>query len=614
MLSAGATSARLVALDASSAWARFARAREVQDLCASWLELQCAQTPQIRLGLVLWRQEDRSFAPAAVWPSGTTEVTALGEAARKGLVDKRGFCEPAPGGDSSLLCYPLLVQDEAWGVAVLELGVTQPVPLQEAMRSLHWGAGWLERLAVEQRMSPLHHRSARLADANDLMALVLEQGDAKAAAIALSNEVVARLGARRALVGVVDARRRVRAEAISNTAWFDRRNAAVNAVENLMEEALDQGRTVTSPSADEGGGILNVAHEEYRKAQGLGAVLSVPLPGRQEDVAVLSVEFDPQALPPSHAGPWLEAVALLCGPALQDKLALRRWWAGRGPQAVTALWHRLAGRGHARWKIAAVGSVLALAVMTLLPWDYRIGARALVEGAEQRAAAAPFRGFVATASVRAGATVRRGQVLATLDQKDLQLEQVRWRSELEQSEQKYRDALARRERPAVVQLSAQIRQAQAQLALVEEKIARSTIVAPIDGLVVTGDLSQMLGSPVEAGQTLFEIAPSSDYRVVLHVDERDIGQVKTGLKGQVVLAGLVGVPLDFTVTQVTAVSEVREGINGFRVEARLDSQAAALRPGLEGVGKVDAGQRTLGWIWFHPLVDWLRLAAWRWLP
>lgn len=614
MLNEGAATARLVSVDASGAWASFARASDVESTCSSWLALQCSLLPQVRLGLVLWREEDRSFAPVAVWPSGATEFTSLGEVARKALVERRGFSEPAPGGATSLLAYPLVVQGETWGVAVLESGVTQASQLQESMRSLHWGAGWLERLALQERLAPLDERTQRAADANDLMALVLEQRDAKSAAIALCNEVVSRLNGRRAMLGVVDTKRRVRAEAISNTAWFDRRNAAVNAFENIMEEALDQGRAVAAPAPGEGSGALNVAHEEHRKSQGLGAVWSVPLAGRDGEVAILTVEFDAERPLPPHALPWLEAVALLAGPAFQDKLSLRRWWAGRGPEAAAALWQRLAGRGHARWKIGAVVALATVALLTLVPWDYRIGARAVIEGAEQRAAAAPFRGFVATAPVRAGAVVRRGDVLATLDQKDLQLEQVRWRSELEQSEQKYRDALARRERPAVVQLAAQVRQAQAQLALVEEKIARSTIVSPIDGLVLTGDLSQMLGSPVEAGQTLFEIAPNDDYRVVLHVDERDIGQVRAGQKGQVVLSGLVGVPLDFTVTQVTAVSEVREGINGFRVEARLDAEAAALRPGLEGVGKLEAGQRTLGWIWFHPLIDWLRLAAWRWLP
>ena len=41
---------------------------------------------------------------------------------------------------------------------------------------------------------------------------------------------------------------------------------------------------------------------------------------------------------------------------------------------------------------------------------------------------------------------------------------------------------------------------------------------------------------------------------------------------------------------------------------------SVLRPGMDGVGKVDVGDRSYGWILFHGLVDWLRLKLWLWLP
>jgi hypothetical protein len=39
-----------------------------------------------------------------------------------------------------------------------------------------------------------------------------------------------------------------------------------------------------------------------------------------------------------------------------------------------------------------------------------------------------------------------------------------------------------------------------------------------------------------------------------------------------------------------------------------------LRPGMEGVGKVEIGSRRLIWIWTHELIDWARLKLWSWLP
>ena len=155
---------------------------------------------------------------------------------------------------------------------------------------------------------------------------------------------------------------------------------------------------------------------------------------------------------------------------------------------------------------------------------------------------------------------------------------------------------------------------EAQLALVEEQLSRAEMVAPFDGMVVSGDLSQLLGSPVEQGKVLFEVAPLDAYRVVLQVDERDIAELALGQRGQIALViGHAHERLPFTVRQITPVTTAQEGRNFFRVEARLDQAPPRLRPGMEGVGKVEVGERKLIWIWTHSLVEWLQLATWRWL-
>ena len=41
---------------------------------------------------------------------------------------------------------------------------------------------------------------------------------------------------------------------------------------------------------------------------------------------------------------------------------------------------------------------------------------------------------------------------------------------------------------------------------------------------------------------------------------------------------------------------------------------ALLRPGMEGVGKVEIGERRLAWIWTHKIVYWLRMFSWSWWP
>src|SRR4029079_16318469 len=123
------------------------------------------------------------------------------------------------------------------------------------------------------------------------------------------------------------------------------------------------------------------------------------------------------------------------------------------------------------------------------------------------------------------------------------------------------------------------------------------LVAPFDGVVVSGDLSQLVETPVEQGKVLFEVAPRDRYRVILKVDERDINFVKVGQPGDLVLPGLPGEVVKFAVKQITPVSTPQEGHTYFRIEAQFADSSTRLRPGMEGVGKVLVGRARLIWIW-----------------
>jgi len=158
-----------------------------------------------------------------------------------------------------------------------------------------------------------------------------------------------------------------------------------------------------------------------------------------------------------------------------------------------------------------------------------------------------------------------------------------------------------------------VQQAEAQMNLLAEQLARAQISAPFEGLVVSGDLHQSLGAGVKRGQVLFEISPLNAYRVVLEVDEVDIGNVAIGHTGTLLLSSIPGEEYPFTINQLTPIVVSREGRSYFRVEALLGRTSERLRPGMEGVAKIDAGRRKLVWIGTHKLIDWLRLTLWSWI-
>ena len=148
--------------------------------------------------------------------------------------------------------------------------------------------------------------------------------------------------------------------------------------------------------------------------------------------------------------------------------------------------------------------------------------------------------------------------------------------------------------------------------LLDEQLARTRISAPFPGVVIEGDLSQRLGTPVSRGDVLFRVAPLADYRVVLLVDERDIAAIREGQAGSLVLASMPERRWPLTIARITSVSSPGDGANVFRVEASLEGAANELRPGMEGVGKIELGEAKLVWIWSRELLGWLRLQLWTW--
>lgn len=601
------------------AWTAFASAGSREAFCRAWLELQCSMVPDVVAALLLLREEE-AFVPAAVWPDPRRDVSYLAPAAEQALAERRGTVVGLAGTDRSkvatgsvYVAYPIEIDAQVSGVVVLDLHARPEALLQNVMRQLFWGAGWLESLL---RRSRSRHDAAlleRAANGLDLMHAAQEHEALEQAAMALVNELAGKAGADRASLGL---RRRGRLElrAISRTAVFDRKTQLVETIENAMEEALDQEAALAWPPAPDARGKVIVAQRDLAARAGAAAVLTVPVASRGSVIGAITLERNQgPAFEPATAD-LCRVVGELVGPVLEAKLDAERWFSGRLRETISGWGGKLLDPRKPALKLGMVSLLLLIFLLAFADATFRVTGKTLVEGAVQRAAVAPFQSYVAEASVRAGDTVRQGQLLATLDDRDLKLERVRWDTEREQAERKYREALAKHDRAASRVLAAQLAQAEAQLALAEEKLGRTRLTAPFDAVVVSGDLSQLLGAPVDQGKVLFELAPLDAYRVVLQVDERDIAYVKLGQRGELALTGLVGAPLPFTVKSITSVSTPQEGRNFFRVEAQLDQAPAGLRPGMEGVGKIGAGERRLVWIWTRNFVNWVRLSLWAWLP
>jgi multidrug efflux pump subunit AcrA (membrane-fusion protein) len=77
-------------------------------------------------------------------------------------------------------------------------------------------------------------------------------------------------------------------------------------------------------------------------------------------------------------------------------------------------------------------------------------------------------------------------------------------------------------------LGTQMEQLAAQITAARERLARLTIRAPTDGVVLTEQMERLPGAFVREGEQIVELADLNDWRVLLTVSERDVHKIQLG--------------------------------------------------------------------------------------
>ena len=400
---------------------------------------------------------------------------------------------------------------------------------------------------------------------------------------------------------------------ISHTAQFGQQMNLVACLGAAMDEALDQRCIILYPGPTDQL-LATSAHAELSRVQQDGQVLTLPLLVGDRFVGALTFERPPEAPFEPETIELLELVTSVVGPVLEEKRQNDRWLIVKAGKSFHQQLTRLFGPGHLVRKLVAAAIVLAALFLTFVHSTYRVNADARIEGLVRRAVVAPYDGFIKEATARAGDTVNAAMcwrhskiAICCLNASN----GSRSGSSIVSNTTKlWRPANLRRSTSFAARSIRRTRRSSCST----RNWTGSSCAHRFPGLVVTGDLSQLIGASVQRGQVLFEVAPLESYRVILSVDEREIGLINPGQTGDLVVSALPNETLSFKVDKITPIAEAQSGRNVFRVEGLLTDNPARLRPGMEGVGKIEIGRRSLAWIWLHPLIDWARIWSWHWLP
>jgi membrane fusion protein (multidrug efflux system) len=201
-------------------------------------------------------------------------------------------------------------------------------------------------------------------------------------------------------------------------------------------------------------------------------------------------------------------------------------------------------------------------------------------------------GQVRTLSVEEGAFVRKGDLLARLDDTEQRLNvertQLAWevaKRELERGQQL--EAQSYLSRKALDDLELAVRNAWVALEQARFELSQTRIEAPFAGRVVERSIS--LGEHVTVGRTCFRIADFHPLRARLYFPERELGRVRIGQSADLTLDTHPGEVLR---ARVALVNPVVDRANGtFKVTLELPNAEAGLRPGAFARVRLETGRQ-----------------------
>jgi len=435
-----------------------------------------------------------------------------------------------------------------------------------------------------------------------------------AAALTLVNGLISLLGLRQAvLCWRIGGRTEV--EAISNLERFEKTSRLVQAMEAAANEvvAVDRVLSVRVAAVPGLNEVPPPAHMALLQSlEGVAALDGLPLRDSSgQTQAVILCASDHAGLPPQKVNDLLLMLELILpqlSEARQQQMGVLKKTRAFAVERLSILF----GPGRPWLKFWTVALSIVFLVLAFGRLPYRVEASAQLSTDSIRLLTSHNDGRLQEVLVDIGDLVVQGQPMSRMDTSDLLQQELEVRSELQRYQAEEDKARAGR---ALADLEvARFRRAQseARLQRVLNLLAQTTLTAPFDGVVVEGERRHLLGSSVRRGDTLFRVAQVKGLYLVLQLPERDIREVALNFKGEMVLLSQPGHEIPFKISNMVPMAQVKgdEG-NHFLIKAEIDAPVEDWwRPGMVGLAKIDVGDRNIGWIITHRLVDTLRLWFW----
>ncbi len=598
------------------------------------LDVQCKIVAAEYGSLWVKGQGEGSYTPTEVWPPQNNlnpELTQnspimklLAQAAQSGFerasshilkAEPEGQQENSDTG-AHIFVTIFRIKGQVAMVSTVVADCRDTSILQSTAPLREMAAGFYETFFSRHEFRKLEQDAQLIRQAMVILGVTQEASGFLGASLNLVNEMARTFQCVRVSLGWVK-RHNIRLIAMSDTEDLKRHSDEAAALELAMGEALDQAHPIIYPITPKAEGVLQqaVVHAHRKLVTGLKgrSVLSVPLRHRDELVGVLVLEREEATFEPDQVQ-FLQLVADIVGPHLSDRYLSDRWLIVHAWQTSKDGLAYLVGPKHVVWKGVALLVLAAMLYCVFGTWDYRVTAPFTLEAKVKQTLPAPYEGRVLKVNARPGDTVTKGTVLAMMDTAELQLQLLEAKAKIAQAAIEREKGLAENKISDYQQANATIEQVKAQVQLLEYRLANAKIVSPLDGVITDGKWHDRQGAYAKQGDVLFEVGQVEDIQAIIKVSESDIDLFKTGpsIAGTLATRARPEDEYEFIGMSLIPQAKPQDNVNSFEFKANVDSPGVWMRPGMEGVAKVEVGTKPIWWILTHRMTDYLRLTLWLW--
>jgi multidrug efflux pump subunit AcrA (membrane-fusion protein) len=255
---------------------------------------------------------------------------------------------------------------------------------------------------------------------------------------------------------------------------------------------------------------------------------------------------------------------------------------------------------------------------------------------DRRGIFAPSEGEVIGLAVKSGEAVKKGQLLVRLKNADLQAKLLYQQHQLQEKRKQRASVAAQLAEPAAiqnpatevelrgkyVQLGIEIEGTEQQVANLSREVEKLEVVSPIAGVVATFRIEEMLRErPVKRGDLLLEVMdPSGPWRLELDVPENRLGHVLQAeqkqtdrrLRVRYVLATATEATYEGSLESISTRSVISE-TEGSVVPlyaSLVEPAPPTPRIGAEVIAKIDCGRKSLGYVLFGDVIEFIRKRFW----